>query len=154
MHLVNLTVLFAPNKNIPIIRREKFSGEIIKVSNCSLTLFSSGKIIATRKHSYEKKIELVTALLKDRNFEGEIESSKIINIVFTSQITLATLWSEATRLSCFTYEPELFPSCIWRRGNAIISLFTSGKYIITGVQSTSAAYKIEQDFLKEISCLL
>ena len=118
MHLVNLTILFTLNKNIPIIRRERFSGEIVKIDNCSLTLFSSGKVIATGKHISEEKRKIVEQVLKDRNFEVKIVSTKIINMVFSGQVSLATSWFEATRLPCFTYEPELFPSCVWRAGTA------------------------------------
>ena len=154
MYLVNLTVLFTFSQPIIINRKKNFSGEIIKKYACSFTLFSSGKILVTGKQSYREKEELVARLLKDRGCVGEILSGKIVNIVFTGKVHLKTSWQQTTSLGFFVYEPELFPSCVWRSGSAMVSLFFSGKYIITGVKSESTAHEIEHDFLEKISPLL
>ena len=154
MKLVNLTILYTLNEPIKITRKPNFSGQIIKRKHCSFTLFSTGKIIVTGPHSFEEKLFLLQQLFRDLNLDKIITSWKVINAVFVGKVKLIKPWYVTTSKSCLEYEPELFPACYWRSGKYLVSLFSSGKYIITGVRNELTAHSLEKEFLRQISDLL
>jgi len=158
---------------LPIVVRYRpsdFPGLILKIRvgvRASLLVFSSGNVIITgckSKKELEKAAEIATQLFKRSGIETYgIPTVSVQNIVASYDIgDKYNIDLETVALSAgpeVSYEPEIFPGCIYRlqQPKAVLLLFKSGKIVCTGCKSEEAvALAIEKvlNKLQEFGALI
>lgn len=121
--------------------------------------FRSGKIVCVGNRSEEGGKEAVRwfceRIAKAADIVPSIIEVSVQNIVATTMLrdksTRIRLERASVIFSKYTqYEPELFPGCAFRFGDAwkqVVNVFTSGKIVLTGIKNTAELQTLAQRFL-------
>ncbi|XP_074604009.1 uncharacterized protein LOC141857416 [Brevipalpus obovatus] len=130
---------------------KKFSGVIIKRDKSRVLLFKSGKVTVTGLRTRKEAKALLSII-----FGGlKLINGKTLNMTFSSKLKFHLDFSRLLRSGYVTHEPELFPGVYWRNNQsdsrAVIILFASGKYILTGVKSGKSLKNFHESFKTFIS---
>lgn len=127
MRIVNIVSLWNYGKPINLMSpMEHFNADVIKNGLPTLLTFSSGKIIATGCKTLGEARQAVREWYP---------SSKFIRIVNMTGLAYFKSKPKIEKLPGVTYEPELFPAYVWRKGKAVVVYYNSGKLIVTGGKS-------------------
>lgn len=149
-HILDKLATWGPQLNI-----RKFPALILRLNTetiVALLLFESGRVICTgSKSAMEALYCMQRILLPELQKIGyrpyaKFKSFVVYNLVANTKLPFAiNLQKLANDYSyCCTYEPEVFPSLDLKHPDtegANISLFESGKVIISGVKSIEQATK-------------
>jgi len=131
----------------------------LKKPQVSANIFKSGKVVLAgikRLRDSQRCAYAVANTLREININAEMRDFKVRNIVgsgyFQGSVDLPSIHESLRNkqdLIIPSYEPELFPGLICRKKNSSerITIFTSGKYNITGCinqrQMDELFYKIK-----------
>jgi transcription initiation factor TFIID TATA-box-binding protein len=136
---------------------ERFPGLIYRQDNPRATflIFSTGKMVITGLELVDNAEIAVKKLFKKiRKFGIKISEPEITiqNIVASGDLHTRVDLNKAVLLMEYSmYEPEVFPGLIYNMKNprAVFLLFSTGKYVCTGVKKEevlkSAILKIQQE---------
>ncbi|MFX1504321.1 MAG: TATA-box-binding protein [Promethearchaeota archaeon] len=136
--LVNIARKLPDSEYFP----ERFPGLIFRQDNPRATflIFSTGKTVITGlKFVSEAEIAIKKLLKKIKNYGTKISEPKITiqNIVASGDLHfLIDLNKAVLMMEYVMYEPEVFPGLIYNMKNprAVFLLFSTGKYVCTGVK--------------------
>ncbi len=128
----------------------------LKPENYYIAFYKSGKFLITGIKSIEEVDEIadrVITILNNAGISTDEKQIKIHNLVFMEvlhlDVNLETLYS-ALNLSKVSYEPEQFPGLVYKDSKGTILMFSSGKLIITGVNTQKEAEDIVKNFKREV----
>ncbi|TFF88168.1 MAG: TATA-box-binding protein [Promethearchaeota archaeon] len=121
---------------------ERFPGLVLRDEKPRATflIFSTGKMVVTgleRVQNAEKAVKRVLKILKKIGLKLPEPDISIQNIVASGDLhTLIDLNKAIIYLDYAMYEPEVFPGLIYRmlEPTAVFLLFSTGKYVCTGVK--------------------
>jgi len=124
----------------------RFSAAIVRMKDpkCTGLVFTSGKcVVAGARHEEDAFLgaRKLSAMLRLTGYDVRFQNFKVQNMVGTGDLGFPVRLEavvDANRVQSM-YEPELFPGLIYRMQNpkASVTLFVSGKVIITSVKSRS-----------------
>lgn len=111
-----------------------------------VSVFFSGKMISLGGRSVKESISQLQhamELLVSHNFVKRVTlEPKVQNIVATMDIGHKLDINQLALAPESTYEPEQFPGLIYRTHEAVCTVFSSGKLIITGAKSEKQVTEI------------
>lgn len=148
---------------------DRFKGAIIRFKNLKGTVlvFESGKIVcvgARREDMAKEAFEKCAEIIRELGFKAKVRNFEVHNFVASwdmgARINIRE-FAIANKQFC-SYEPEIFPGCIYELNKSKILIFLSGKVFTTGVRDKADIKNIFQhivlklkDFLKPSSpCIL
>lgn len=105
---------------------------------------------------FEDVVERVNAVMRDLlEFEFTPES-KVVNIVVTSELDRSIHLEELAvkfGLESVEYEPEQFPGLFYHApdSNAVITVFSTGKIMCTGLSDVKIIVSVLEDFSNKIN---
>lgn len=113
----------------------------LQPENYYVAFYRSGKFLITGPRSYdviEKIAHRVITLLHNLGYNIKLENIQIHNIVIEGKINISSsledLLVDLDRMKA-SYEPEQFPGLIYKDWGVSFLLFSSGKFILTGVKA-------------------
>jgi transcription initiation factor TFIID TATA-box-binding protein len=123
-----------------------------------VSIFPSGKLIvigANSEEAAENNLRYAIKQLRKRGFAKNKKYEMLVrNIVVTVDIGNPIDIEELHNfLPGLVYEPEQFPGAIFRSviHNVTVLIFTSGKMVMTGLQSVDSIRSIVNSVLKELT---
>ncbi|MFX1328815.1 MAG: TATA-box-binding protein [Promethearchaeota archaeon] len=140
---------------------ERFPGVIFRQDNPRATflIFSTGKMVVTGLEFIQDTEKAVSKLLKKLKKLG-IKSSDleitIQNIVASGDMHILINLNKAVLLMEFVmYEPEVFPGLIYNMKDprAVFLLFSTGKFVCTGVRKEKILRKAILKLKREINSM-
>lgn len=120
--------------------------------NHYVAFYKSGRFLITGIKSLDeinKTAERVKLMLDELDLKLNIESIFIHNVVFVDKIKLNLSLEKICHLldsDKVSYEPEQFPSLIYKDFGATFLLFANGKVIITGLKNIDQSEDILEKF--------
>jgi transcription initiation factor TFIID TATA-box-binding protein len=121
--------------------------------------YRSGKcsiVGVTSPEHFEEVVKRVNTLMRELlNFDYE-PTAEINNIVATADLdSLPPLETIAIGLGLerTEYEPELFPALIYRGGDSVLLVFSSGKIVCTGLTDLDQISSAIDDITEQIEAL-
>ena len=126
---------------------QRFSGNIINYGKANLLIFNSNEMNVVGLKSLEQGINLISTFFPNVN----IQSAKIVNIVATGLIDFRIYFNEMVNKNDFTWEPELFPGIMFRRGKKVATMFTSNKVNLVGAKSTNELETIFDELISTLN---
>ncbi|MFW9998720.1 MAG: TATA-box-binding protein [Candidatus Hodarchaeota archaeon] len=138
---------------------ERFPGLIYRQDDPRATflIFSTGKMVITGlEFVHDAEIAVKKLLKKIKKFGIKISDPKISiqNIVANGNLhTLIDLNKAVLVMDYVMYEPEVFPGLIYNMKNprAVFLLFSTGKYVCTGVKKEEILEKAILKLIKVIN---
>ena len=151
MQLVNIVLVFETHNKINLDRfpcnTRLHSGVTLKKFSSHFRIYNSGKIILTGIKSISEGLDLTYEMLNEYKCNTEIKKLRLVNSTYCGHLNLTCSWNDLLNSKIFFYEPELFPALYWRLDKAVVYLFHTGKYVITGSTSLVAAHALAYSFL-------
>ncbi|MFX1427300.1 MAG: TATA-box-binding protein [Promethearchaeota archaeon] len=140
---------------------ERFPGLIFRQENPRVTflLFSTGKMVITGLEAIQEAPVAANILKKKMKKIGIkilTPTIKIQNIVANGDLhSRIDLNKAAIALEYAMYEPEIFPGLIYNMKNpkAVFLLFSTGKYVCTGVKNEDIIEAAVSKLIEEINRL-
>ncbi|MFX0021566.1 MAG: TATA-box-binding protein [Candidatus Hermodarchaeota archaeon] len=137
---------------------ERFPGVIYRADNPRATflIFSSGKMVITGLEFVENAEKAVSKVIKKLKKIGIKLINPVIsiqNIVSSGDLhTNINLNKAVLQMEFIMYEPEVFPGLIYnmRDPRAVFLLFSTGKFVCTGVKKENTLEKAIKKLNKEI----
>lgn len=126
---------------------KRFSGVIIRDGKARLLVYRSNKINVTGVTSYKEAKEVILRNLP----EVKITCLKTVNITAITLIKNPINLQEVRNNDHFSWEPELFPGALFRKGQQTIIFFTSGKVIMTGFKTKTSLKPVFQQFIQQLN---
>lgn len=111
---------------------------------------------AKSKQEIEKGIQEFVTELRSLGLDDEYKKIRIENIVATGDIGHGVNLNAAVialGLESTEYEPEQFPGAIFRTGEGVVLIFSSGKVVITSVRTYQEALSSFLDIKEKLSHL-
>lgn len=134
---LNLISIYSTNKEIQY-NPSKFPGIVLRLNDpkATLLLFKSGKVVCVGVKSVQEGKSAMQIGLKKLNIK--YVALNICPQLFVGSVDLGfridlNKFYEAVNRKCF-YEIEIFPALIYKRNGISVTLFSSGKLILTGAK--------------------
>ena len=122
--------------------------------------YRSGKcsvVGATSPEHFDEMVQRVNTLMRELlEFEYE-PTAEIKNIVATAELdVISSLEAIAIGLGLeqTEYEPEQFPALIYRGGDSVLLVFSSGKIVCTGLTDLDQISSAVNGFTKQVEGLI
>lgn len=120
----------------------KYHGGYIDLGGIKATIYQSGKYIFSGVKSvddvreyYKRLSDILSAYLDSSLFAEPTVRNLVAVHQYPHEFNLATLFTEKL-VGLAEFEPEIFPSIIWKMGGkGSVLIFSSGKVVYTGVKS-------------------
>lgn len=128
---------------------DRFGALIVRLKHPKATVlvWDSGKVVCVgicEEMVARDAFHICSKIIRDAGFKAKVRKFKVHNFVASwnmgARIKLEN-FARANKLNS-SYEPELFPGCIYTKEKTKILIFMSGKVFMTGVKNKSDIEKI------------
>ena len=140
---------------------ERFGALIVRLKRPKTTVlvWSSGKVVcvgALEEMMARDAFQICARIIRDAGFNVKVRKFKVHNFVASWDMCTRIKLEDFARLNRMnsSYEPEIFPGCVYTVNGTKIMIFMSGKIFMTGIKNKSDIEKIFQHMIPKLKACL